>query len=577
MRYTPSTIFFLQEERYMRDSLLPGYIMLATALTVAVVSTGCSKKKQPQTEPETTGVISVENVITDPETEVVETEPETGKKDPPRTKETALASFTKPGSVFGTVGYSIRGNRSTDGNEGYVVTADDVFMMKNTNGVVDIYVSDEEGYVLGSSGWIQPEKEGGSLLMFNPSAEGVYYKGTQDNDGIKTDVLESVTEGGAPAAVMAILEKDGRTDINPIRTTVNWALTDGIMNAVYFNVEFMDAEGGGSMTVKFNIDGPDNGGIAPPDIAKIKEVMSYTGGSVQDGYYVNDSFRVRIRENDPLVFDSAKTEEMNASYAGAGLFYVSDAYASCDGGILNITYIPSDGRGETEILNGYLADCLAENIGVTSQGELGGGDAIYADAVINGTKARTYCMDSGYGALVFCIYYKEEKTRDDIVSSFLRFDADPDWKEETKQIGNYLVTTPDQYTVDGAISSDLYTCFIAPDGSEMNIFVMDGTIDKVRETDTAGSEVMKQETVKSDSGREAQYLEIKGSQEGVDYVAYELLWQGDPDHVLKYTVFSRNEDENYLNDFLDALDLTVMTEIESETEISSPDGETPPA
>lgn len=561
----------------MRDSMLPGYIMLATVLAVAVVNTGCAKKKPPEAEPETTGVISVENVITDPETEIPETESETEKKEIPRTKDTALASFTRPESVFGTVRYSIRGNRDTDGSEGYVVTPDDVFMMKNTNGVVDIYMSDEEGYVLGKKGWIQPEREGGSLLMFNPSADGVYYKGTQDNDGIKTDVLESVYEGSAPAAVMAILEKDGRTDIEPIRTTVNWALTDGVMNAVYFNVEFSDAEGGGSMTVKFNMDGPEEGQIAVPDIGRINEVMSYTGGSVQDGYYVNDTFRIRIRENDPLVFDGTKTDEMNTSYADAGLFYVSDAYASCDGGILNITYIPSDGKSETEVLNGYLADCFAENTGVTSQGELGGESAVYADAVINGTKARTYCMSSGGGSLVFCIYYKEEKTRDSIVSSFLRYDADPDWKEETMQIGSYLITTPDQYTVDGGVSSDLYTCFIPPDGSEMNIFVMDGTIDKVKETDTTGSELLKQETVRSDSGREAQYLEIKGSQEGVDYIAYELLWQGDPDHVLKYTVFSRNEDEDHLDGFLEALDLSKMTEIESETEISSADGETPPA
>ena len=561
----------------MRDSMLPGYVMVAALLFVGVAAAGCARKKQPRIEAETENVISVENVITDPETEYEETEAETEVRETPRTKDTALENFTLPESVSGIVNCSIRGGRESDFAEGYTVTADDVFMMKNTNGVTDLYMSDEEGFFLGKNGWEQTSREGGSLLMFNPSAQGVYYKGTQNGDGVKTDVLESVTEGGAPAAVLALLEKDGRTEIDPLRTTVNWTLTDGIMDAVYFNVEFMDGEGGGTLTVKFGVDGPDTGGISAPDIGSIRDLMFYAGGNVEDGFYVNDQFRTRIKADDPLAFDTAKTDEMNAAYAKAGLLYVSDAYASCEGGILNVTFIPSGGRTEADVLNGYLADCSAEDIGVMSQTELGKEQTTFADSLINGTKARTFCRASGNGALVFCIYYNDEKVLEKITSSFMRYDADPNWTEETRQIGGYSVTTPDQYTVDEGVSSDLYTCFVSPDGNEMNIFVMDGTVEKVVETDAAGSEVVRQETVTSDGGKTARYLEIKGSQDSVEYTAYELLWQGDPDHVVKYAVFSRSEDEDLLNDFLEAADLTDAAERETETENSSPEGENPPA
>lgn len=140
-----------------------------------------------------------------------------------------------------------------------------------------------------------------------------------------------------------------------------------------------------------------------------------------------------------------------------------------------------------------------------------------------------------------------------------------DWREETRQIGSYKVTTPRQYIVDNSISSDFYICFIAPNGSEMNIFVLDGAIEKVIDSDVEGNTLVRLEEVSRD-GRKAQYIEIKGSQDGIDYSAYELLWQGNSNHVLKYVIFSKNEGEDHTEELLSALALTQSVESEAETD-----------
>ena len=294
--------------------------------------------------------------------------------------------------------------------------------------------------------------------------------------------------------------------------------------------------------------------------------VSDAAGSVSNGYYINKEFNVRIKEGTPLVFNSSKVREMNVIYAGNGLCYTSEAYATCEGGILNITYVPSEGRTDKKILNDYLTDCGAENIGATAQETLGGEQTVYADSSINGTNTRTFCRVSEEGALLFCIYYGDGDVLEKITSSFVGDVVDSSWKEETRQIGSYKVTTPDQYIVDESISSDFYTCIVAPDGSEMNIFVMDGTVEEIVETDTSETKLTRQETVTSDDGKTAQYLETGGVQNGVKFTSYELLWQGDPDHVMKYVIFSRNDNENHMEDFLSALALTQAAEAETETE-----------
>lgn len=269
-------------------------------------------------------------------------------------------------------------------------------------------------------------------------------------------------------------------------------------------------------------------------------VPDYAMGQVKglENEYENACFDVRLCGDDWLVIDEEKTRELQDQYVPGISRYCEQAYASSPDGIVNITAVGKDSENcAQDILDQYLTGCGAMNIGMEETAYLAGKSVIRRSAQINGTPTYTYLFETEDAALLVSIYYRNTEVFDAIISCISSMQEEAGWMEDTWQMGNYSITTPEGFFIDPDNSSSVCANLLSRQADVYVLVYEDADIQEERESDIAGGDghivtSITEDVISTPMG-DGVYLAMDMQREDLVYVQHEFLVCVGED-VLKY-------------------------------------------
>ena len=269
-------------------------------------------------------------------------------------------------------------------------------------------------------------------------------------------------------------------------------------------------------------------------------VPGYAMGQVNglENEYENACFDVRLCGDERLVVDEEKTKELQDQYVPGISRYYEQAYASSPDGIVNITAVGKDSESTAKnILNQYLTGCGAVNIGMEETSFLAGKSVIRRSAQINGESTYTYLFETEGAALLVSIYYRNTEAFDAIISCICSMLEEAGWMEDTWQMGNYSITTPEGFFIDPDNSSSVCANLLSRQADVYVLVYEDADIQEERESDTAGGDghivtSITEDVISTPMG-DGVYLAMQMQSADLVYVQHEYLVCMGED-VLKY-------------------------------------------
>ena len=269
-------------------------------------------------------------------------------------------------------------------------------------------------------------------------------------------------------------------------------------------------------------------------------VPDYAMGQVKglENEYENACFDVRLCGDDWLVIDEEKTRELQDQYAPGISRYYEEAYASSSDGIVNITAVGKDSENcAQDILDQYLTGCGAMNIGMEETAYLAGKSVIRRSAQINGAPTYTYLFETEGAALLISIYYRNTEVFDAITSCISSMQEEAGWMEDTWQMGNYSITTPEGFFIDPDNSSSVCANLLSRQADVYVLVYEDADIQEERESDAAGGDghivtSITEDVISTPMG-DGVYLAMQMQSADLVYVQHEYLVCAGED-VIKY-------------------------------------------
>ena len=584
----------LRREFKLCATILKKKTLIPVLFTIGIVLSGCGGKKQTEVmddslQTEATAAVPIQQQLqreteqateeqaVQPDTE--ETEASTEKK---VTAENLKSDYVDAGKA-GRLQYEIVTNQETQTGSASFRTSNGVYEY-TTDSNVAAYICDDDSYYKAES-WDECQLRYADFFQpfFNTASS---FEETE-LDGSKYYKVSVSSADQTSGEAMAPLLKYGYTDLSVSSAkTVYYLSEDSVLKRIDCSIAFTGTSGGvettGTLNAVYYVDSGLEDDIEVPDNILEDVYPDYTQGELSDTSYSNSSFGFQIVGKEFLTFDLDKTQAMNDNYKNLGTNYLCEAVGNCENGIISITSIKNTGDQENgAALNKYLEDCGAKDAGTIENADFDGITSIKCKAVINNTDTVTYAMSSGSRILFVTIYYKAEDTIRAILDHVYLSWEDPNWTAENWNLESlYEITTPKNFSISQADSSDIYLC-MQKGTTEVNVFALNNTDVAAQaakdQVPAEGEQIqlVSQDVLQSNKG-EMQYLILQEDANGATYYTYEALLQMDT-NVLKYFVVDVDGDKNYSDLFISLAENTSSITEETETEVAKTEVTTEPA